>query len=125
MQVNYSLVGGRTTCCRDFHPKQNQVGLKRSRYVKITSLGRTACATHQWSSSYTVEEVEEALGVVDGWTEDGVWFTPLTIQILGVQITAIPVETDGAFVLRVPLSNLFSHTELIMVLVICFMIWCV
>lgn len=31
--------------------------------------------------------------MVDRWTKDGVWFTPLTIQILTVQITAIPEET--------------------------------
>lgn len=49
--------------------------------------------SHQRSSSYTVEVIEEALGVVDGWTEDRVWFTPLTIQILAIYITAIPEET--------------------------------
>lgn len=58
-------------------------------------VNRTAGVSHQRSSSYTVEVVEEALGVVDGWTKGGVWFTPLAIQILTVQIAASPEETHN------------------------------
>lgn len=59
--------------------------------MKLTAVQyRRAHVSHQWSPPHTVEVVEEALGVVDCWTEDRVWFTPLTIQILTIQITAVP-----------------------------------
>ena len=90
-------------------------------YVHLDN-NRAACASHQWSSSYTVEVIEETLCMVDGGTEDGVWFTPLTIQILTVQITAIPAETDGTFLLRELLFNLLSPTVFTVVILICFMI---
>lgn len=48
------------------------------------------CLTHQWSSSDTFEVVEETFGVIDGGTKYRVWFTPLTVQVLTVEITAIP-----------------------------------
>lgn len=61
---------------------------KRKHYI-------TACVSHHWSPSYNVEVVEKAFGVVDGWTQKRVWFTPLTIQIFAVQVTAISEETDN------------------------------
>lgn len=50
--------------------------------------------SHHWSPSYSVEVVEKAFGVVDGWTQKRVWFTPLTIQIFAVQVAAISGETN-------------------------------
>lgn len=57
-------------------------------------LRKWPCLTHQWSSSDTFEVVEETFGVVDGGTKNRVRFRPLTVQILTVEIAAIPKRSN-------------------------------
>lgn len=58
--------------------------------VTISANNFEESLTHQWSSSDTLEVVQETFGVVDGRTENWVWFTPLAVQVLTVEIAAIP-----------------------------------